>query len=472
MFRRGQKVRIIESNAKKRAHPATGNTGYLDNMFLFPKDHFILINLFMCSYGESDHRVERKNFVLDLGMHNSVKNKISRVGVNKLFFMEKRSINLNPTFFLTRKHRYAVRSYELVQAFPQLIGTYGIWPSYTSVSNERNRKKDSMFRIPCGRISICSEKKCRTKVNIKEFTAWIRSVSTEIISALQLFDHFYPSNGGRLNNHAGHMWKNINHIFHTETQFDDVTYLHFMENRFAKLTPVERLALINTVMQMRNMAHIAYERLTLYLIHRRSTEGLKLQYLKKHLSDGQMSYLLDPDFIRRSGGPVLTSVFITECLYRSLITKHCTADRLDQIAKFLPSDSWSLEQMAKDAEEIKVEADSNSAALNRIFELIKPKPSIAWSNAATTVMGANEWHRRVSIVSSSVGVGLENQTKEIGRLEVNMDKAEQIIAHYTNNSHELPTLGYSRAVEEGLRNCENEDCCDEEPEEEEYLDDF
>ena len=427
MFRRGQKVRIIESNAKKRAHPAIGDVGYLNNMFLFPKDRFILVNLFMCSYKKNDNRSERKNFILDIGMHGSTKNRISRIGVNKLFFTKEPHVNLNPTFFLKRRCTYTKRNYELLQAFPQLVGTYGIWAGYTSISTKCDRNNDSLFRIPCGNIAKCSEKRSRSQVDIKEFTSWLRSISAEIIPVLQFFNEFYPSNGGKLNNYAMSFWEDIRFSFKSEMQYDHIRYLRFKDKEFDEMTPITRLSLINTIMKIRNLTYMACERLTRHLINGRTSKGVRLQNLRNLLGKGQTDDLISPEFGYANGVQVIDAVFITKCLYRSLMMESDTSNRLQSMKKYLPLDKWDIDKMATNADGIKSDADSNSAALNRIFDLIKPSALLmGWADNRTfktTAINAKPG-MEVNITSNKldrlgVGVNLTND-------KIDMDKARTV----------------------------------------------
>ena len=487
MFRRGQKIRIIESNAKKRTHPAIGDVGYLNNMFFFPKDRFILINLFMCSYGENDHRSERKNFILDMGMHDSTKNKISRTGVNKLFFMKKPSVNLNPTFFLKRRCRYAKKAYEILQAFPQLVGTYGIWTSYTSISTKHDRNNDSLFRIPCGNIARCSEKRNRSQVDMREFAAWLRSISTEIIPSLQLLNEFYPSNGGKLNNYAMCFWEDISFMFNSEMQYDHVRYLRFKEKEFYNITPTTRLSVINSVLKLRNLTYMACERLTRHLINGRTSKGRMLQRLKTHLSVGHADDLIDPDFACSNELQVTDAVFITEYLYRTLMVESDTISKLRYITKYLPLDKWDIDQMAIGADKIKSNADSNSAALNRIFDLIKPQSVSDWFSTPSlkTTSVDRKPGMQVSITSNKldrlgIKASLTNEKIDMGRMrtagremqfEMKVNETEQqAMKKYAEAARRYNSDDGEEVMEQVIENLHYDDYDEEEVEEDEEWD--
>jgi len=442
MFRRGQKVRIIESNAKKRAHPAMGDVGYLNNMFLFPKDHFILVNLFMCSYKENDNRSERKNFILDIGMHGSTKNRISRTGVNKLFFTKEPHVNLNPTFFLKSHCKYGNRSYEIIQSFPQLVGTYGLWTGYTSISAKCDRNNDSLFRIPCGNIAKCSEKRSRSQVDMKEFTAWLRSISAEIIPVLQFFNEFYPTNGGRLNNYAMSFWENISPTFKSEIQYDHIRYLRFKDKEFDEMTPITRLSFINSVMKIRNLTYMACERLTRHLINGRTSKGVRLQNLRNLLGKGQTDDLISPNFGYANGVQVIDAVFITKCLYRSLMMESDTIGRLQHIKKYLPLDKWDIDQMAIDADVIKSDADSNSAALNRIFDLIKPQSIMDWVDAPAL---------RTTAINAKPGMEISMTSNRLGKLGIGVTLTNEHI-----NTDKVRAAGQATHFEIDLNRSESE----------------
>jgi len=449
MFRRGQKIRVIESNTRNHTHPAKGDVGYLDNMFLFPKERFILVNIFFCSYGDGDDRLERKNFVLDLGINKSTKTKISRTGVNKLFFMSKPHVNLNPTFFLIGKQPHKTKVFKLVKSFPQIMGTYGIWTGYTSVKNKMNRDSDALFRIPCGNISRCSETKSRLVVSNKEFQAWIRSILAELIPALQLFNTLYQSNGGKLNTYAMNIWHNIYLLFNLQNQYDNIQYLHLKKDQFSAINSKSRSYVIDAVMRLRNLTFLACERLIRKLIYNQQSKGSKSQVLtlKSKFGMGMAEYLIDPEFAYKNNIHVLDSVFTSECIYRALISEHDTAERLSQLHKYLPLDKWDLKQIARDADEIRTDADSDSSALNRIFDLIKPQ-SVSESIAGWFKQQKENPCVMVTyddpIYSWNVTQSRITDLINDGCVEVNLDKAEPRDIHYAVGDIEFDV-------------CENED---------------
>lgn len=455
MFRRGQKIRITESNARRHTHPAKGDVGYLDNMFLFPKDRFILVNMFLCSYGDSDDRSERKNFILDLGMPKPVTIKINRTGVNKLFFMSKPSINLNPTFILPRK----TRTHEIIQAFPQLIGTYGVWTGYTSADNKRDRHKDTTFRIPCGNISKCNETKSRLMVGNKEFQSWIKSILAELIPLLRMFTDFYPSNGGVLGKRVLHTWDCISYIFNSEKQYDDIHYLRLVENKLLKMTAADRSLLISHIMKMRNLSYIAYGQMMKNRINTLMPKGPKLQQLKDILTDGLANRVIDPDFVHGNVTKMTTSIFIVKCIYRALMTHRDTYTMLQQLREYLPY-SWDLKQMAHDADEIKSIADSNSAALYCIFDIMKP--------TSTTGSGDTTVNNAFSLIEPTLVTGRSDRLHNLDM--INMPEWRGSVGANNNVTERLRNV-YTRHVKAKVVNETEEDepiCndgCDDEVEE-------
>ena len=111
MFQRGQKILILESSASRRAHPAVGDIGYLNNMYLFFKDRFILLDMFILTY-KSDikagkDRCERKRFLIDLGINERLRYKLSRTGLPKKFFARNSHMaNLTPAGYVFNGHGY------------------------------------------------------------------------------------------------------------------------------------------------------------------------------------------------------------------------------------------------------------------------------------------------------------------------------------------------------------------------------
>jgi len=143
MFRKSSKIVVIESSATKRAHPAVGDIGYINDMHLFYKDRFILLDAFFFRY-KSDirnnkTRCERKKFILDLGMHKTLRHKLKTYGAKRKFLINnKHSVNLTACAYYVDPVGALVEAPDILSIYPN-IGA-GITPI-----------------IPYGRISLAPD---------------------------------------------------------------------------------------------------------------------------------------------------------------------------------------------------------------------------------------------------------------------------------------------------------------------------
>ena len=112
--------------------------------------------------------------------------------------------------------------------------------------------------------------------------------------------------------------------------------------------------------------------------------------------------------------------------------------RFKRLYKYLPKDKWNVKRIIKDAEEIKRDADSDSAALNRIFDLIKPQS--VWdfldSPSFTTNVGGREWKIQANVGGKKFEVRQENPGGDNVYFEIDMDKAEKMAVQYAGEDPE------------------------------------
>jgi hypothetical protein len=442
MFFRGRKVIITESNAHKHTHPTKGDVGYLGNMFLFPIDNFILANIFICSHKkDTNARVERKNFILDLGMSATLKSQISRDGVNRVFFLQKTSLNLNPCFFMMRS--------KCILSFPQLVGTYGIWPGYTSKSKKQDRHSNSLFRIPCGQISVINRKEDRLLVDSNELQAWIRAISPNISSILMLINRHLSLDGHKLVNRdqirniVSSIWNNIAWAFYTESQFDQVTFLHLSKDALSKASNNDKALLIRELNKLNSLLYVSLSRLTASFVNSYN-DDMVISMMRSLLKTGQISHIHDA----LTDAPMLQSAysvtkatgkFILECLYRTLMVDPNTRLSLKLIQNYLPSE-WDIEEIIEKAETVKEAADANSAALNRIQDVLFPKKE-SWAHKMI-----NMDMKMINVDMKDIGrniVALYSDPEEAPRLnsdevnEVNSD-IQRIITQVKKNKIYVP----------------------------------
>jgi len=159
MLDRGKKIVVTKSSAKGKQHPSVGDIGYIRNAVLFPTRRFILTDIFFCSFGKQDkntNRCEKKRFIIDLGINQDTKQKLSK-GVSRMFF-NRNYVNLNCIDYLI--------PYTEV---PNVIAGAGIFERLTTNSN---------IKIPFGHIAYLDDRTNLAVCNIGEFRSWINSLLT------------------------------------------------------------------------------------------------------------------------------------------------------------------------------------------------------------------------------------------------------------------------------------------------------
>ena len=376
MFSRGQKVVITESSANKHKHPVKGDVGYIDNMFLFPFDNFILITIFLCIHGKNGSiHIERKKFIIDIGMTQKLRNKISKFGINKSFFFKKTSINLTPSFFRRRNVQQNNGVTNVICSFPQLIGTYGVWTWYTKLNNIDKGEVDSLLRIPYGQIACFSKVGNRSSINTTELIAWVRSVLPNVVTMIALFGKYYPLLNGSLPEYINNLWYDIVDIFTSVPRADSVPYLQINS---AKLENTHNKAmLINSVTKLNAMWNTALYRCIGALLNSADNSERKIAQITVRF--GLLNYdnekLLTSHLALPGNNTESVCRFAVKCLYRALFVQHNTKLHINTIKSYLPK-KWDLNKLIAKADKIKHDADTNSAALNRINDLLKMKDNI------------------------------------------------------------------------------------------------
>lgn len=174
-LRRGKKIVVTEYYGKGSLRPKVGDVGYLSNMFLYPKEKFILADAMFYKYGKDKdgmNRFEHKRFILDVGMNKGLKHKIVNVGTPREFFANKMYINLNPI-------HYEFTTVKL-ETWPKQTGGFGLW-SHSKLKINPKRQK-SKVKIPCISISTFLDKKkvIGSRKEINELRAWFMASGSPI----------------------------------------------------------------------------------------------------------------------------------------------------------------------------------------------------------------------------------------------------------------------------------------------------
>jgi len=366
VFLRGQKVIVTKSTATKRSHPAVGDTGYIDNMFLFPELKCILANIFFCNYKKGGARVEQKHFIIDIGMSHSNITLCKRA--DRLFFVSEPHINLNPVLLV----EHASHRYGRIHSFPKLISTHGIWSGYSSKDNKRSAEENRKVKIPCGKIVLYkSSRKKRSDTDITELIAWLKSVMVEIHAATHLNSYAFVYNHSsdfNIHSHLDSIWKYISPLFNKDHQLDNVDYLQVRDKQLDVLDKSVIESLVKSVSKMLSINRVYMSRLTDYFVNNSTESDKMINAINNQLRYTSALKLMTKEHIRSEYKK--QCMFIASYIVRTLFTSSNVYHELSKLNGCLPA-SWDIEQISKIAVDSNTEANNDCAALNRILDLLE-----------------------------------------------------------------------------------------------------
>lgn len=343
MFQRGQKIVILESSSSKRSHPAIGDVGYLNNMYLFFRDRFILLDAFFLSYASdvknNVDRCERKRFVIDLGMKKGLKYKLRSGGVPRKFFIRSQYVaNLTPHGYFFNRPEYS----EAPSITSMWLRTYNRSGKYLI---------DSDTKIPYGQIAVVpNSKKPINKEGKNALKCWVQCLLPILNAEVNTFPPDY--------NDVPTVYKAANSKYYQS--------LH-------RLVPKRRRA---ETLTNKRAAGIIEDMRILQVMSKFFLDGCDTQFFKSEslLHHRRSIYTLwgikkdinsIVDQIPQTVTYALIGVFFRSLLM-SKDTKHILLTM--KSAGILPWTNNEIRDRAKKLETIKQEADSDSAALTRIFE--------------------------------------------------------------------------------------------------------
>jgi hypothetical protein len=361
MFHRGQRVIVRESSAKKRAHPNTGDVGYMGSAFLFYRERFILMDAEFFSYpgySPGERKSERKRFIIDLGMSSSFKRKLVIEGRSKNWYIRNNCVvNLNPVDTV------------LSATWFDLPTLAGLWPfAYEMVG--RNNRLNINVKIPVGRIASMNDNKHPLgKYGANNLKAWLRVMSPIIDISYRAGNNTI----GESNDILRRLWDLYRHVHNHLTMKKEynVTRQYLFElSDYTVNEPAQQEAVIVTVKHMQ----------AINAMQRLKQEG----FMAKHYIDDKIVPAIS-DIVRKQGikelinGGIKTIDsskaldVIESILFRALIMPGNTYNRLCLLRDLIQldgemyNDSWCAE-MTEKIDKIKEEAKSDSAALTRIFD--------------------------------------------------------------------------------------------------------
>ena len=384
MFQRGQKIVILESSANKKIHPRAGDIGYLDNMYLFANDRFILISAFFFQYKkdkDGKDRIEKKRFIIDLGMRKNLKLDLSN-GVSIDSFVNKEQINLTSTGYTTKILHDSI---EHLIDYPFIHSNYGIWNNV-----RRNIKNNSLsihnskrlYKIPYGHITLFSSKyNSKYKIENKshnEFTAWIKSMMPVISSMLKV-SCTYPtlhndddrtiSNCFKIAESKSTLFlRYVDYLF-TNNKTDKQASGYYLAKSIERLDKFEKAGIIRNINFVNSLNNMLMQRLDSYYTN--MFNAPQYEIVREYIKDSwNRKGILNKDKIIIEIMPIIN--IIKSIFYRAVIMSCNTEKKLGLILNYLPTEWFVLlKHKTEHIKRIKLDADNNSSALNRIYEVVK-----------------------------------------------------------------------------------------------------
>lgn len=373
MFQRGQKVVVIESSAKGGIHPKVGDIGYLDNMYLLPTKRLILLDIIFFAYKNDiekcKNRVEKKRLVIDLGMRRDLRYRITKAGVSRAFYHSPDTIGLTSVGYrLPAK----VGTY-IYTDYPCPSSLYGIW------TREVNKKGKYLFEnlvtIPCGNIALFSSQSNRKypmeDCSTNELSAWIQTVNPSMDAMWVMFFK------AEANRQIEDIWRHVRDLLRYKHHGSKIAYS--ISEKFSDLSTdgkisfiahIRQLALLNGMLvscldeaffnwldkledNLKDQVAVEWSHYGIVSTDRMSNDRNNSKAVHRPFS---------PSFQR------VRSIFFRNIIMSSHVHKHLKIIHR-HFPTFFPNSSNKLVEIeAERFLEIQKAADSNSSALNRIFD--------------------------------------------------------------------------------------------------------
>jgi len=365
MFYRGQRIIVKESSAKKRAHPNVEDVGYMGSAFLFYKERFILIDAEFFSYpgySPGERKGERKRFILDLGMKSSFRRKSILNGHSINWYTHNQCVvNLNPIDTL------------LSVSWNDRPSLAGLWPSayeMSMFSKGHSNRLGASTKIPVGRISSMNGNKYSMgKHGMNDIRAWMRVMSPVIDISYRVGDS-ETSESDEVLHRLYKLYRHIREYVILKKEYGATQQYLFEWSEHAVTSKPRREAVITAVKYMQ----------AINAMQRLKQEG----FMAKHyIGDQVMPAMVD--IVQRYGvkelinGGIKTRDgskawdIITSILFRALVMPGNTHNRLLLIKNIFSPDNTEFnsqwcEKRSEAIDKVKEEAESDSAALTRIFD--------------------------------------------------------------------------------------------------------
>lgn len=344
MFQRGQKIAILKSSASKKAHPAVGDVGYLNNMYLFFKDRFILLDAFFLSYKQDrktgKDRCERKRFLIDMGMKDSLKYRLMEVGMPRKFFTNNSyTANLTPVNYTFADGHY--------REYPNTMFTWN------RIHNNKGESLiDRKVKIPYGQIiALPNAKKPINEEGINALDNWMSCLYPVLSVEMGLlrngmFEARTIGNmaASRYNNSLGEFLVDKNSDIINAKAIEDMRMIQVLGKFLIDNCDRAFLKSNDVAVNKHRMKYIWGAPPVVDKLIKITNDRKRLP---KHVTKG------------------LIGVF-----FRAILMNGDTKSQLTKlrISGILTWDKEYIQKVAKKIDKVKQEANSNSAALARIFE--------------------------------------------------------------------------------------------------------
>jgi len=363
VFRRGQRIIVIESSTKEGAHPKKGDVGYLDNLYLFPYNRFILMSALFFKY-KSDikknvtRKMEKKRLIINLGMKSKLLSDIVQNGVTRQFFF-----NLEPVCLTSVGYTDNV-----FVDYPCFIGPCGIW----SKDNSTMANRDAVVRIPCGNIAPFSNSSNRKyslrDCDNRELSAWLRTMNP--MMSFMWSTLFKLGNNNNISNNnisrmAETIWLEI-HEYLAITAASNETKYEF-NYKFAALNSNEKNHIIEQIRKLETLNTITLHAQDIGFLNKIKTNKRAMQQLEELWQSYGMVALWNKKSMLSPLTYRSVSVF-RSIFFRSLIMSKDVRNQLEMLSKYFPSIGINSHENISFFQSIQKDANNNSTALARIFD--------------------------------------------------------------------------------------------------------
>jgi len=338
MFQRGQKIVILESSASRKSHPAVGDAGYLDSAYFFFKHRFILFDAFFLTYNtdtkRGKDRCEKKRFIIDMGMKKILKYKLRREGIPKKFFVNNRYIsNLTLAGYLFDNNYIEAPSIESM--WSRIYTQEGIY------------RLNSCVKIPYGQIAfIPNYKRSISEESTNLIGCWLRCLAPVLSAEINTLSVGGVDGMNSISKLASHIY-----------------YDSFTRNKYGSVKKsIEGLRLVQVM--AKSSLDSCDKSILKNPIFREYRNGINLMWHTTNIVDSIVK-AIDQDSIPRHVLKAIINLY-----FRVILTTDDTKDQLAELsmAGFLPWNSAMVGKRSADLRKVKQAANSNSAALNRLFE--------------------------------------------------------------------------------------------------------